>query len=180
MNRTRPVLVLFLLALPTAGAAQEGAQPQTLTLGGFSFEQSVTVPGTPEEVFDGFTGDVLPWWDHHFKGKPLRLHIEPRVGGCFCEVFDSAGNGARHAVVTYAERGKMLRFEGPLGLTGFAFNMVHTFEFTQRGDSTQLTLKLRGAGEMQESWPRVVNRVWHHFLVERFKPWWERTRGRRS
>lgn len=179
MNSTCLPILLALLVVPAAGAAQ-ATQPQALTLGGFSFEQSITVPGTPAEVFDGFTGDVLPWWDHHHKENPLRLYIEPRVGGCFCEVFDSAGNGARHAVITYAERGKMLRFEGPLGLTGFVFNMVHTFEFTPHGDSTRLTLKLRGAGEMQESWPQVVNRVWHHFLVERFKPWWERTRGRRG
>ena len=130
----------------------------------------MVLPGTPESVFDAFTGDVSPWWDHTFSGNPKRLYIEPRPGGGFYEIFDDAGNGARHAEVIMAHRGKLLRFQGPLGLSGSAIQMVHTLEFGAAGaDSTRLKLRVHATGEVEESWPRVVAQVWHHFLIERFK-----------
>ncbi|HEU4457228.1 MAG TPA: hypothetical protein VFR81_29430 [Longimicrobium sp.] len=183
-----PAALALLLAAPAAGLAQAAtpaAAPtlpavKTLTMGGFGFEHTVTLPGTPTEVFDAVTGDLLPWWDHFFTpGRPARLYLEPRMGGCFCEEFDTLGNGARHAVVTFADRGKRLTFEGQLGLSGSGLHMVHTYEFAARADSTVLTVKVRGTGEMEPSWPAAVNGVWHHFIVERFKPYYERTRAQR-
>ena len=160
-----------------AAAGRMSAQPQTLAISGFAIEHSITVPGTPVEAFDAITGDISGWWDHRFSENPARLYIEPTLGGCFCEVFDAAGNGARHATVTYVKRGEMLRFEGPLGLAGNALSMVHTYEFTPVADSTRVTVKVRAFGEIQEGWPAAVNGVWHHFLVEQFKPWYERRRA---
>lgn len=167
--------VAVLVACPTGRAVAQ--EPQTLAISGFAIEHSITVPGTPVEVFDAITGDILPWWDHSFSENPVRLYIEPTMGGCFCEVFDAAGNGARHATVTYVKRGEALRFEGPLGLAGNALTMVHTYEFTPMADSTRVTVKVRAFGEIQEGWPAAVNGVWRHFLVERFKPWYERRRA---
>jgi hypothetical protein len=166
-------LASLLAALPAAAAAQ----PQTLAISGFAIEHTITVPGTPAEAFDAITGDVSGWWDHHFVANPVRLYIEPVPGGCFCEIFDAAGNGARHATVTYANRGEALRFEGALGLGGNALMMSHTYEFAAAGDSTRITVKVRAMGEIQEEWPAAVNGVWHHFLVEQFKPWYERRRA---
>jgi hypothetical protein len=176
MTIRRPLSLAALLVLSAAGraAAQE---PQTLAISGFAIEQSVTVPGTPVEAFDAITGDISAWWDHRFSENPARLYIEPTLGGCFCEVFDAAGNGARHATVTYVKRGEMLRFEGPLGLAGNALTMVHTYEFTPMADSTRVTVKVSAFGEIQEGWPAAVNGVWRHFLAERFKPWYERRRA---
>lgn len=172
----RRILGLAALLVPcTAGRA--AAQPQTLAISGFAIEQGITVPGTPGEAFDAITGDILPWWDHHYVESPVRLYLEPTVGGCFCEIFDAEGNGARHATVTYVNRGEALRFEGPLGLGGNALTMVHTYEFAAIGDSTRVTVKVRAFGEIQEGWPAAVDGVWHHFLVERFKPWYERRRA---
>jgi hypothetical protein len=169
--------LLTLAALIVLAPAAAAAQPQTLTISGFAIENSVTVRGTPTEVFDAITGDVLGWWDHHFVANPVRLYLEPVVGGCFCEIFDEAGNGARHAVVTYVQRGVALQFTGPLGLAGNALEMVHTYEFTPVGDSTRVTVKVRAMGEIQEGWPQAVNGVWQHFLLEQFKPWYERRRA---
>ncbi len=53
--------------------------------------------------------DTNDWWDHSFAENPEKLFIEARPGGGFYEIFDTQGNGARHATVIYAERGKMLR-----------------------------------------------------------------------
>ena len=30
----------------------------------------------PEEIYDAFTGDVKPWWDHTFSESPARLYNE--------------------------------------------------------------------------------------------------------
>jgi hypothetical protein len=173
IRRILPLAAVLVLA----AADRAAAQPQTLAISGFAIEHTITVPGTPDEVFDAITGDISGWWDHHYSETPVRLYIEPVPGGCFCEVFDAAGNGARHATVTYANRGEALRFEGPLGLGGNALMMVHTYEFAAVADSTRVTLKVRAFGEIQEGWPAAVNGVWHHFLVERFKPWYERRRA---
>ena len=172
----RRILPLATILAFAAGRA-EAQEPQTLAISGFAMEHSITVPGTPVEAYDAITGDISGWWDHHFSERPVRLYIEPVPGGCFCEVFDAEGNGARHATVTYANRGEALRFEGPLGLGGNALMMVHTYEFASVADSTRVTVKVRAFGEIQDGWPAAVNGVWRHFLAERFKPWYERRRA---
>jgi uncharacterized protein YndB with AHSA1/START domain len=162
------VRALLLLLLTTPAAAKITRSSATA----FSIEHSVTVAGTPEAVFDAMTGDISGWWDHSFSGKPKRLVIEPRVGGAFLEIFDDAGNGAQHATVTYVERGKHLRFVGPLGLAGQAIEMVHTLDFTPAAPGmTQVKLTVRGFGEIDKEWPPIVDQTWNHFLVERFKPY---------
>jgi hypothetical protein len=80
----------------------------------------------------------------------------------------------KHAEVIFAQRGKLLRFEGALGFSGKALEMVHTYEFEAVGaDSTRLALTVRAWGEMEEGWAAAADGVWHHFLVERFKPYVE-------
>lgn len=137
-------------------------------------KRALTLTGTPEDVFDAITGDVSGWWDHSFSEHPYKFTIEPRPGGGFWEIFDEEGNGVRHAVVTAADRGKLLRFVGPLGLAGNAIEMVHTYEFKAvEGGKTELTLTVRASGQVEEGWPAVVDGVWHHFLVECFQPYFE-------
>lgn len=143
-----------------------------LETGGFSVEHELILPGGPMEIYDAVTGDIGGWWDHSLSENPLRLYIEPKPGGGFYEIFDESGDGARHAVVTVAERGKMLRFEGPLGLTGNAIELVCTYRFEQAGaDSTLLKLTVHGAGELREGWAEAVDGVWRHFLFERLLPY---------
>ncbi|HXV13182.1 MAG TPA: SRPBCC domain-containing protein [Candidatus Krumholzibacteria bacterium] len=161
------------LSAALASAPARG-QVKQLPTGAFSFQQSITLPGPPDEIFGAITGEIGGWWDHSFSEHPKRFHLEPKVGGCFCEVFDDAGNGVRHAIVTYVDRPKLLRFEGPLGLAGNATHMVFTYQFEPVwGDSTKLTLTGQGSGHVEPGWPDVVAKVWHHFLVERFKPYVE-------
>lgn len=156
-------------AVPAARAdVQEGRT------GAFVVRQSITVPGTPEVIYDAVTGDVSGWWDHSFSEHPARFYLEAKPGGGFWELFDDRGNGVKHATVLYADRGKLLRFEGPLGLSGHAVTLVTTYLFSAVGtDSTRLDVTANCAGEYQDGWPAVVDGVWRHFIVERFKPWVE-------
>ena len=138
----------------------------------FSFDKQLTLPGTPEQIFDAATGDISGWWDHSFSENPKKFFIEAKPGGGFMEIFDDEGNGVLHATVIYSQRGKMIRFDGPLGLTGRAVHIVTTYEFSEVGkDSTLMKVSVHGSGEMEEGMPAIVEKVWDHFIFERFEPY---------
>lgn len=150
------------------------AENHELKTGGFSIKHQLTLPGTPEVIYDAITGDISGWWDHSVSEKPLKFYIDPKPGGGFFEIFDESGDGVKHATVILANRGKLLRFEGPLGLTGNAIQMVHTYEFEPVGsDSTMIKLTVNASGQIKEGWPELVDKAWHHFLFEQFKPYIE-------
>ena len=140
----------------------------------FSFDKQVTLPGTPEVIFDAVTGDISGWWDHSFSDNPKKFFIEPKPGGGFWEIFDGDGNGVLHATVIYADRGKILRFDGPLGLSGKALQVVTTYEFEPIGnDSTLFKVSVHAAGEVDEGIPAIVESVWEHFIFDQLKPYIE-------
>lgn len=168
-------LLAFFVGAPLLFASGACAQPREIPYGAFAFDVSLQLPGKPDEIFGAITGDVSGWWDHSFSEKPAKLYLEPVVGGGFYEYFDDKGNGVRHTTVTYVDRPKLLRMEGPLGLAGNAFHGVYTYTFEPAGDdSTTLTLKVQAAGHVEAGWDKVVEEVWRHFLIERFKPYIER------
>ncbi len=165
--------IVGLLLLPVIIQACVNRTPED-EQGTFAFEMHFSYPGDPDFVYDHLTGDISDWWDHSFSEHPSRLFIEARPGGGFYEIFDEHGNGAKHATVIYADRGKMLRMEGPLGLSGQAITLVCTYTLNQSGtDSTRLTLNVNGSGEFSAETPDIVRQVWEHFLWEQFKPYIE-------
>jgi len=172
--RLGPILALAALlglALVPPAAGEVGELPT----GAFSIAHELVLPGSPETIYDAVTGDISPWWDHTMSDDPVRLVIEPKPGGGFWEIFDDSGDGVLHATVTYAERGKMLRFVGPLGLAGNAIELVNTYRFEPVGeDSTKLILTVKASGQVLEGWPEMVDQVWHHFLFERLLPYIEK------
>ena len=138
----------------------------------FSVEHKIKLPGSPTMIYDAITGDISGWWDHSFSGSPLQLYLDPRAGGRFYEQFDESGDGVMHATVIVANRGKLLRFDGPLGLSGKAIKMVSTYEFSPAGsDSTLLKLTVNLAGSVEKGMPEIIDRVWHHFLFDQFQPY---------
>lgn len=168
-----PLLAACLSISPPL-SAQALTPPTSRPYGAFSFTDSVAVNLSPEEAFDRFL-EVNGWWDHRIDPGSSRFYIDARPGGGFYEIFDASGDGVRHANVILVKRGEILRMRGPLGLTGFALDMVYTIRFLADRVGTWVTLDVRGAGELEEEWPALVQRVWHHFLVERFKPYAEGT-----
>ena len=157
------------LILLCAGAVL--AEPTEFPVKGYVLNLDVMLPVAPEKAFDLTTGDISGWWDHHMSEHPKQLYIEPRPGGGFFEIFDDSGNGVRHAVVTCAERGKRLRFEGPLGMAGRAFTMVTTWDYEAAGDSTRLTCTVNMNGQIDADTAKLVEGVWRHFLIEQLQPW---------
>ena len=150
------------------------ASVRSLETGAFAVEHTVTLPASPEVVYDAITGDISQWWDHSFSGRPARFYVEAKPGGGFYEIFDESGDGVKHATVIYAHRGKLLRFEGPLGFSGKALLAVTTYEFEEvEPGVTRLKVTVRASGEMEAGWADAVDRVWHHFIIERFQPYLE-------
>jgi len=167
-------LTLFLILVIILGItlSQYWADVKEVTYGAFKITQELTLPGSPVIIYDAITGDISGWWDHTFSENPLHFFMEAKPGGRFFEQFDGEGNGVLHATVIAADRGKLLRFDGPLGLAGRAVKMVHTYQFSPVGeDSTRIQLTVSLSGEIEENLAKTVDRVWHHFLVERFKPY---------
>lgn len=151
------------------------ASPQSdLPTGAFATQHELKLPGPPEVIYDALTGDISGWWDHSFSESPAKLYIEPRPGGGFYEIFDESGDGVLHATVIAAQRGKLLRFDGPLGFSGKAFKLVTSYELEAVGtDSTRLKVSSRGVGELEQGWAAAVDQVWRHFMFEQFKPYVE-------
>ena len=150
------------------------SENKPLPYGAFLVTQEVTLPGNPEQIYDAITGDISSWWDHSFSQSPQRLYLEAQPGGGFWEIFDDQGNGVKHATVIFAARGKYLRFDGPLGLSGRAIQLVTTYKFNPVGnDSTHLEVSVHAAGEMEEGTAETVDQVWYHFMFERFIPFVE-------
>lgn len=173
----RPAKLSLLFAVLAAGlltATAALAQPAAVPVGGFHFELEAPVPGSPEAAFAAWTGETLSWWDHRFSEHPAKLYFDTKPGGGFWEIFDAAGHGVQHAVVNYVDPPKMLRFTGPLGLSGHALEMVHTVTFTaEEGGRTRIKLSVNGAGELEPAWPQIIEKTWRHFLLERFVPYME-------
>jgi hypothetical protein len=150
------------------------AEKQELKFGAFQINHQLTLAGSPEIIYDAITGDISGWWDHSFSENPKKFFIEAKPGGGFWEIFDDSGDGVQHATVIYADRGKILRFVGPLGLSGNAIEIVVTYNFEElANDSTSLKLTVNAAGQMEENWGNIIDRVWHHFLFDQFKPYIE-------
>ncbi len=165
-------IVLLLIISSVAYLFAQGESESKANYDVFSFEKVVTLPGTPVVIFDAVTGDISGWWDHSMSENPKEFYIEPVPGGGFWEIFDDEGNGVLHATVIYADRGKILRFDGPLGLSGKAIQIVTTYEFEPVGnDSTLFKVSVHGAGEVDEGIPALVEQVWDHFIFEQLEPY---------
>jgi uncharacterized protein YndB with AHSA1/START domain len=162
-------VAMVAIALGFAGVVS--AEVKSAEKGKFRVEQELILPATPNEVYDAITGDISAWWDHSFSGHPKKLYIEARPGGGFYEIFDDAGNGALHATVIYADRGKKLRYTGPLGFAGNAIDLVTTYDLSVVEGGTKFHLTVTATGDVNEQLAGVVDSVWHHFLDERLKPY---------
>jgi uncharacterized protein YndB with AHSA1/START domain len=162
----RAILGLVILGILTASAS---AEVKSAEKGKFRIEQELILPATPNEVYDAVTGDISGWWDHAFSGHPKKLYVEARPGGGVYEIFDDAGNGALHATVIYADRGKKLRYTGPMGFSGRSIDMVTSYDLAAEGAGTKFHLTVTASGDVDEQIAAAVDGVWHHFLDERLK-----------
>src|SRR5579863_4311411 len=164
MKHTAALIAASFALLALAAVSPARADTKELKTGAFQVQQELVLPAAPEAVYDAMTGDISGWCDHSFSEHPKRLFIEPKPGGGFWEIFDDAGNGVLHATVIYADRGKTLRFTGPLGFSGQAVTFVTAFEFLPDPAGTKLRLTCNVAGQISDGEDKTVDAVWHHFL----------------
>jgi len=164
----RRLLVAVIAALGFACPAHAG-EVATFALRGVTIEKELVVAAPPAEAWAAFTGDVSPWWDHTFSENPVELVIEPVAGGGFWERFDREGHGVKHAEVQWAEPGKVLKMRGPLGFSGKAVDLMHTFTFEPDGEGTRIRLTLNALGQLDDDGVAALDGVWDHFLIERFQ-----------
>ena len=173
MKTSSAFVALFLTLTIVSFPTRAPGETKDLKTGAFQVQHELILPASPEAVYDAVTGDISGWWDHSFSQHPKRLFIEAKPGGGFWEIFDDAGNGVLHATVIYADRGKTLRFTGPLGFSGQAVEVVTTWEFLPDPAGTKLRLTCNVSGQIADGEDKIVDAVWHHFLVERLKPYIE-------
>lgn len=126
------VLISALVLSQTGVAAVTSSAP-----GGFTVEHEVTIDAPRMDVYHAAINSVGRWWssDHTVSGDAARMSIDTRAMGCFCEDLDD-GNAVVHLVVTFVNRGVILRLTGglgPLGLMGVAGNMTWEFFDTEDG-----------------------------------------------
>jgi hypothetical protein len=114
--------VIAAVALVLAAPSQ--AEIAARTENGFAVHQVADVSASPEDAWKVLI-EPAGWWngEHSFSGDAKNLTIDPRAGGCFCEVLPGEGEsgflhprgGVEHMRVVFAERNKALRMTGALG-----------------------------------------------------------------
>lgn len=102
---------------------------------GFNLKITAEVPVRPKQAYDQFIR-VGEWWtkSHTWYGDSANLSIEPRAGGCFCEI--SGENEVLHMLVTFVQPGvelKMVGGLGPLQMMGVHGGMSWRFEDIDTG-----------------------------------------------
>ena len=155
---------LLALALGAAGAAPPAAaRVLDSSPAGFTVENVVIVPVTPSVAWDGLVNDVDQWWpkDHSWFATDGRFRIEPRAGGCFCEV--AGRREALHMIITFADPGSLLRMVGGLGpLQGMGLQGALEWRLKPVAAGTQITLRYVAGGYAPEPLAKlapVVDRV---------------------
>lgn len=154
-----PLIVLFLIgSVPRLSAEVLDARAD-----GFTLQNTVTVPATPEVAWRALVDDIAQWWpaDHTWTGKALNLRLEARVGGCFCETGD--GYDVEHLRVVFAQPQRLLRLIGGLGpLQGLGLHGVLEWRLEAVNDGTRITLWYRAGGYTPEdlsSFAKAVDTV---------------------
>ena len=114
--------LLSLTPLVLAGPAQ--AEIVARSEAGFVSRHVADVTASPGDAWTMLV-DVASWWngEHSYSGDAGNLSIEPRAGGCFCEVLPGEGDkgwlnprgGVEHMRVVFVDKDKALRMAGALG-----------------------------------------------------------------
>lgn len=126
---------------PSAALAEIKSQSDN----GFAIFHIADVAAAPDEIWSKL---ILPnsWWssDHSWSGDADNLYLEPKVGGCFCELLKTETDGqssdagaVEHMRIIHIDRDRTLRMLGALGpLQSEAVNGTFTVAIKGNGDGT--------------------------------------------
>ncbi|KRB08723.1 polyketide cyclase/dehydrase [Lysobacter sp. Root690] len=127
---------------------------------GFTIENEQTVPVDPATAWKALVGEVDRWWpkDHTWWGAGSTLSIDPRAGGCFCEIGRDGKQQALHMTVSFVDPGKTLRLLGGLGpLQGMGLSGAMEFRLAPAAQGgTRITLYYRAGGYTPDDLSKFV------------------------
>lgn len=111
-----PMRVLFAAVILGVAAGTSPAEVANVAPNGFAVKHSMTIPASPQKVYEALVGKVGSWWnpEHTFSNDSKNLSIDARAGGCFCEKLGNGGS-VEHMRVVFAWPGRILRMTGGLG-----------------------------------------------------------------
>jgi len=140
-------LALAFFALAAPAAAEVTASGET----GFATHNEVLVAAEPEVAWEAL---IRPgtWWnsEHTYSGDADNMRIEPKPGGCFCEVVPAANGEIEHMRVLYVVPGSTLRMSGGLGpLQSEAVTGVLTVTLKPEGEMTRISFDYVVGGFMR-------------------------------
>lgn len=145
---TRSIIAATVVtALSLAGPGLARAEVKDVSPSGFTIENSRVVPVDAMTAWNALVDDVGRWWpkDHTWWGDSSKLTIQPRAGGCFCEI--DGQRQASHMTVTFVDPGKTLRMVGGLGpLQGMGLSGALEWRFAPVEGGTRITLYYRAGG----------------------------------
>lgn len=149
------VLAATTLLATFAGNVQ--AEVKDSAANGFTIENSQVVPVDAQTAWKALVDDVGQWWpkDHTWWGDAGKLSIQPRAGGCFCEL--NGGQQAWHMTVTFVDPGQTLRMTGGLGpLQGMGIDGALEWRFAKADGGTRITLWYRAGGYTPDDLSKFV------------------------
>jgi hypothetical protein len=128
------VFSTFLFLLSAVALADVTSKGDT----GFTLVITGEVKTTPVEAYDQFIR-IEEWWleGHTWYGRSENLSIEPKAGGCFCEI--SGDNQVLHMLVSYVQPGVELKMVGGLGsLQMMGVHGAMSWRFEPIADGTRI------------------------------------------
>lgn len=127
---------------------------------GFIVENTATTSVPTDLVWQALVEDIDLWWpkDHSWWGKAGTFTIEPKAGGCFCEV--AGGKSAVHMQISFVDPNKLFRMTGGLGpLQGMGMHGALDWAFTQQNEQTKVMLTYRVSGVHTEGFEALAEIV---------------------
>lgn len=144
------------------------AEVKETSSSGFVIQLGVDVPASQQATWDAL---VAPrkWWsaEHSYSGDAANFSLDPRAGGCFCEVLPNKSSpkaaprgSAEHMRVVYVEQPRALRMTGALGpLQAGAGTGTLTVILKPQGQGTRVLWEYDYGGYVRGDVPSLAKAV---------------------
>ncbi len=158
---TFSALLLVLASLTLAIPLSAKAEVESHHSAGFS----VRIAGISKVPSDQVYAQFLragEWWnlEHSWFGTDSNMQIEPRAGGCFCEI--NGDKQVEHMRVVFVNPGQEVRLNGALGplhMMGLRGVMSWKFEPIEDGSGTRITQRYIVTGYAEDGFEGLAAAV---------------------
>lgn len=166
----KPLAHTLVLATLASVAMPAAAKVTEVSERGFVVRHMAEVPVGEAETWDTLL-KISDWWDseHTWSGSAANMSIDPRAGGCFCEVLPDPESpraaprgGVEHMRIVYVERPRALRMVGALGpLQADAANGTMTIHLkpAESGKGTRILLEYTVGGYVRTPFEKLAPAV---------------------